>query len=194
MVRKFSNRGKSTLTGAISAEAVTLVIQVVDGAKFPSCTAPDFFLLVLQNATDFEIIKVTEHVVGSPNMSGITRNFEGTTGPALGWADATNIGLRVTAGTLDAVINHIEGVAGAHTASAISNTPAGNIEATTVQAALNELDAEKVGLASPTFTGIPAAPTAAAPVPSIQAAAQWSGTLRDSRSAAYFPERAPARP
>lgn len=34
--------------------------------------------------------------------------------------------------------------AGAHTAAAISNTPAGNIAATDVQAAINELDTEKV--------------------------------------------------
>ena len=35
----------------------------------------------------------------------------------------------------------------------ISNTPAGNISATNVQAAINELDTEKAPLASPSFTG-----------------------------------------
>ena len=48
------------------------------------------------------------------------------------------------------------------TAGSIVNTPAGSIAATTVQAALNELDTEKAPLASPTFTGTPAAPTASA--------------------------------
>jgi hypothetical protein len=43
----------------------------------------------------------------------------------------------------------------------VTNTPAGGIAATTVQAAINELDTEKANLASPTFTGTPAAPTAA---------------------------------
>ncbi|MEO7344240.1 MAG: hypothetical protein ABIU85_05330, partial [Methylotenera sp.] len=38
-------------------------------------------------------------------------------------------------------------------ATAISNTPAGNIAATTVQAALDELDAEKAALAGAAFTG-----------------------------------------
>lgn len=38
-------------------------------------------------------------------------------------------------------------------ASEVTNTPAGNISATTVQAAINELDTEKAPLASPTFTG-----------------------------------------
>lgn len=39
------------------------------------------------------------------------------------------------------------------TAANISVTPAGNISSTDVQAALQELDSEKVGSASPTFTG-----------------------------------------
>jgi len=43
----------------------------------------------------------------------------------------------------------------------ISNTPAGGIAATDVQAAINELDTEKAPLASPAFTGTPTAPTAA---------------------------------
>lgn len=42
---------------------------------------------------------------------------------------------------------------GTNTASGISNTPAGNIAATTVQAAINELDAEKAALAGANFTG-----------------------------------------
>lgn len=48
---------------------------------------------------------------------------------------------------------------GDYTALKITNTPAGGIAATTVQAALNGLDTEKANLASPTFTGNPLAPT-----------------------------------
>lgn len=48
------------------------------------------------------------------------------------------------------------------TAGSIVNTPAGGIAATTVQAALNELDTEKAPLASPALTGTPTAPTASA--------------------------------
>lgn len=40
-----------------------------------------------------------------------------------------------------------------HDASAITNTPAGNIAATNVQAAINELDTEKASLTGATFTG-----------------------------------------
>lgn len=53
----------------------------------------------------------------------------------------------------DNVANHIADPVAAHDASAIANTPAGGIAATTVQAALNELDAEKAALTGATFTG-----------------------------------------
>lgn len=52
---------------------------------------------------------------------------------------------------------HIADTTGAHAATAISNTPAGNIAATTVQAAINELDTEKL---SASATTLPASFTA----------------------------------
>jgi len=60
--------------------------------------------------------------------------------------------------------------AGDYTATQVTNTPAGGIAATTVQAAITELDTEKANLASPTFTGVPAAPTAAGGTNSTQIA------------------------
>jgi hypothetical protein len=50
---------------------------------------------------------------------------------------------------------------GPASASSVTSVAAGNLAATNVQAALNELDTEKAALASPTFTGVPLAPTAA---------------------------------
>jgi len=55
-------------------------------------------------------------------------------------------------GTTFSLVDVSNAIAG-QTASNISVTPAGNIAATDVQAALQELDTEKVGSASPTFTG-----------------------------------------
>ena len=57
--------------------------------------------------------------------------------------------------------NHLADTAGAHAASAIANTPAGGVAATTVQAAIEELDTEKAPLSSPALTDTPTAPTAA---------------------------------
>lgn len=54
-----------------------------------------------------------------------------------------------------------------HPASKIVNTPAGGIVATTVQAAIDELDTEKAPLASPTFTGTVALPATSATSMSI---------------------------
>jgi hypothetical protein len=48
--------------------------------------------------------------------------------------------------------------AGDYTAAEITTTPAGGLVATTVQAALQELDTEKAPLASPALTGAPTAP------------------------------------
>jgi hypothetical protein len=59
-----------------------------------------------------------------------------------------------------AIDDHVADTVGAHAASAIANTPAGGVAATTVQAAIDELDTEKATLASPALTGTPTAPTA----------------------------------
>ena len=53
-------------------------------------------------------------------------------------------------------------VASSLPATAITVTPSGGISATNVQAALQELDTEKANIASPTFTGVPKAPTPSA--------------------------------
>ena len=70
--------------------------------------------------------------------------------------------------------------AGDYTATQVTNAPTGNISSVTVQAALNELQGDidtnaaaitlKAPIASPTFTGTPAAPTAAAGTSTTQLA------------------------
>lgn len=68
----------------------------------------------------------------------------------------------ITADWLNDANTHVNNkTTGLHTAANITNTPAGDIASTSVQGAINELDTEKANLASPTFTGTPAAPTAA---------------------------------
>ena len=68
------------------------------------------------------------------------------------------------AGVVDSVFGRTGTVVAAtsdYDANQVDFTPAGSIAATDVQAAIAELDTEKAALASPTFTGTPAAPTAA---------------------------------
>ncbi|MDP9416044.1 MAG: hypothetical protein M3Q08_18540, partial [Pseudomonadota bacterium] len=69
----------------------------------------------------------------------------------LGLGDAATKNTGTAAGTV-AAGDH------GHAASAITNTAAGNISATTVQAAINELDTEKAALSGATFTGNISAP------------------------------------
>jgi hypothetical protein len=57
--------------------------------------------------------------------------------------DATTVG-GFSMSRESALTAHISDTADAHAASAVTNTPAGTIAATTVQAAINELDSEKV--------------------------------------------------
>ena len=93
--------------------------------------------------------------------------------PVLSFPTPGDIGAEVAGAAATVASNlsaHIADTTDAHAASAITNTPAGNISATTVQAAINELDTEKAPLASPTFTGIPVVPTAAPGTNTTQAA------------------------
>lgn len=92
-------------------------------------------------------------------VSQLAANAAGATGDGAG-----KIGAQATAGSPDALTassvrgqvgqllahhnNHLNDATAAHAASAISNTPAGAIAATTVQAAINELDAEKASYES----------------------------------------------
>jgi hypothetical protein len=88
---------------------------------------------------------------------------------AEGDANFTNLNTDLVA-DIAALAAHIADTADAHAASAITNTPAGTVAATTVQAAINELDTEKAPLASPALTGTPTAPTAAAQTNTTQLA------------------------
>lgn len=75
------------------------------------------------------------------------------TGTATSFDGSSNISIPITAVTADSctgnsatatnATNHINETSNAHSATSISNTPSGNILATTVQGAINELDAEK---------------------------------------------------
>lgn len=68
---------------------------------------------------------------------------DGTWKPVPGFIDLTGLATTVQ------LNNHINNVTGAHAASAIANTPAGAIAATNLQAAINELDTEKIAVGGP---------------------------------------------
>jgi len=89
-------------------------------------------------------------------LAAIVSNNSGATEPATMyayqmWAD-TNAGILKQRNSANNAWINILTLAGIKS-SDIRNTPAGSIAATTVQAALNELDTEKAALAGATFTG-----------------------------------------
>lgn len=87
----------------------------------------------------------------------------------LGYLDGVSSNIQTQLDADDAALAaHLADSADAHAGSAITNTPSGNLAATTVQAALDELQTDvdtRAPKASPTFTGIVTTPlTTAGPV------------------------------
>lgn len=143
MTYQAKNNAFSTLAGALTNVATTLTVQTGHGDRFPVVTAPNHTILTLEDVSgNREIIKVTARAGASDSMT-IVRGQEGTTARA--WAAADSVELRMTAGEAQPLFDHVDKAAAAHAASAISNTPSGNLSATTVQGALNELQIELDG-------------------------------------------------
>lgn len=140
MAYKVSNNAFSTLAGAINSIVTSLTVGTGHGDRFPVITGADHTFVTLEDASgNIEIVKVTARASASDVMT-IVRAQDGTT--ARSWASGDVIECRVIAALLNDAIAHVGDTTDAHAASAITNTPAGNIAATTVQAALNELDSE----------------------------------------------------
>lgn len=172
-----TNFASSTLAVGLGGTIgdVTLQIQVGDVSKFPVInnggSGSDYTMIVLSDAAkNREIIKCTRHDSSSTSFT-VERAQEGTS--ARVWQAGDSVSVRLTAGVVTQTYTHPSQSTGAHAASAISFTPAGSIAATTVQAAIAELDTEKASLSGATFTG---------PV------AINAQTLSMTNSTAYYPQ------
>jgi hypothetical protein len=137
------NFAYSTLASPITNVDTSLTVSAGHGNRFPAITAPDYTKVVIDDGSgNREVIHVTARTLGSDVFTTIVRAQEGTT--ARNWAAGVSVELRQTADLVQTAMGHPAATSAAHAATAISNTPAGNIAATTVQAAINELDAECV--------------------------------------------------
>lgn len=163
----FSDKASTTMSGSLASGLGTLTVASGGGAKFPAPTGGDFFYATLYQKDgggaeiNIEVVKIT----AKPSADSFTiseRDVTNITGYGGGYAYPG------AAGTVYVELRWLEKAAAAMmqaadmTAANVTNTPAGGIAATTVQAALNELDTEKAPLASPALTGTPTAPTAGA--------------------------------
>lgn len=171
----FADKASTTMSGSLASGLGTLNVAPGGGARFPAPTGGDFFYATLYQKNvggaeiNIEVVKIT----AKPSADSFTiseRDVTNITGYGGGYAYPG------TAGTVYVELRWLEKAAVAMmqaadmTAANVVNTPAGGIAATTVQAALNELDTEKAPLASPALTGTPTAPTAGAGTSTTQIA------------------------
>lgn len=100
MTIKFKNNAASTLSVAISASDLGLVVAAGDGTLFPSLTGGEYFYLTIQDLEEnYEIVKVTAR---SSDSMTIVRAQEDTT--ARSFAAGSLVELRITnQGLLDKI-------------------------------------------------------------------------------------------
>ncbi len=104
MTQLFANNATSALAVSASNSATTLTLTTGHGAKFPSPTGGDYFMLTLvgldsnSNEAAWEIVKVTGR---SNDVLTVVRAQESTS--AVSWASGTRVEARATAGTFGAL-------------------------------------------------------------------------------------------
>lgn len=134
----------TTLAGPISNVDGTFTVTAGGGSGYPD------------GATGKFVVTLDAGVVGEEKILCVSRSSDTFTVDTRGYDDTAaashpnGASVLHTYSAIEAqeANDHIVATAGAHAASAVTNTPAGTIAATTVQAALNELDTEKVPWAS----------------------------------------------
>ena len=149
----FSNFAEAKLaTPPSGTGGLTFSVAAGKGALFPAAANPNYFYGIFTNSgrSVFEVVKVITRSTDAMTIDPAGRALDGTT--AQTWTANDTFYYGMTASMLSEFFGHVSQAAAAHAATAIANTPAGNIAATTVQAALNELDSEKVP-ATLTVTG-----------------------------------------
>lgn len=131
---------ETTTTGSVAGSgAVTVAIASSTG--WPDGSGGKFAIVVDPGQASEEKMLVTSRSGLNLTVASGDRGYDGTSAQA--HSSGAVVYLTVTAVDLDEANAHVNGTSGSHAATAISNTPAGNIAATTVQAAINELDTEK---------------------------------------------------
>lgn len=100
MAQLFANAARGELASALTDAATTLTLSSPAGALFPVAnrgtgSTGDWFRIVVQDATYYEVMLVRTHTSGANTFSNVLRGQEGTTARA--FAAGSTVGLRVTA-------------------------------------------------------------------------------------------------
>jgi hypothetical protein len=151
MAQLFKNNAYSALAASLTNVATTLTVTTGQGDRFPAVTAPDFFHLTLQDASNnIEVVKVTARTAGADSMT-IERAQEGTSARA--WNIGDVVELRLTASAL----NPLSLFEGGSTASALRTSLGLGTSATvntgTSGAVIPLLNGNNVHSGNNTFTG-----------------------------------------
>ena len=125
MTQLFANNAASELASAVASGAVSLTLKTGDGAKFPTPSGGDFFLVTLyqkvgQDEINHEIVKCTAR---AGDVLTVVRAQEGTTARAFSVGDPVE--LRLTAGSMSAKQDGVPVIAYDNRGSLRTNTTAG---------------------------------------------------------------------
>lgn len=161
---KITNNASGVLASSITTASTSITLTTGQGSLFPSIAPGDFFFATLvDSSNNYEIVKVTAR---ASDVLTVVRAQDNTAARAFIGGDRFE--LRPVAATFAALLQdakdytdtsagglinaHIADPTDAHMASAVGFTPTGSIAAVNVQAALAELDTEKLP-ATATVTG-----------------------------------------
>lgn len=147
---KFADNCLTTLAGGLGPTTTVITVAAGTGTKYPTVVGGtgNYFIITLENASGVrELVRVDNHGAGTDVFGDVTypctRGYGGSS--AQTWLTGDSCDLRLPAFAIGVISD----------AAGVVNTPAGNIAAVTVQAAINELDGEKAGLAlNNTFSGV----------------------------------------
>lgn len=141
--REYSGNAKATkLNGAISNTDTALVL--VDGTGYPTGAAGPFVITLDVGLAAEEKILCTAR--SGNNITAGTRGYDGTTAAA--HDNQANVTHTISAVDLREANAHVNGTTDAHDATAISYAGSTNLSSTTVEAALDELDSEKLAVSA----------------------------------------------
>ena len=171
----FTNNASAALASSITTSSTTITVTTGSGALFPAISGGNYFYATLTDSSNnLEIVKVTARAT---DVMTVVRAQEGTTARA--YAAADKIELRVTAAGMNSLAqlgldNTFTGINTFSTPIAVASGGTGGTTSTGSGAV--------VLAASPTFTGVPIAPTASSGTNTTQIAttafvAAATGTL-----------------
>jgi hypothetical protein len=141
MTQIFANNAKTTLAAAVTTTGQTsITLTTGKGALFPNPTAPDYFMVTLDDGTNVEICKCTARAT---DVLTIARAQESTTAQA-SFAIGTNVEARLTSAS---VTNLVKSPVIQAVASPATITPDAANDAVLVSALANALT-----IANPTGT------------------------------------------